>query len=51
MTYEYLEVESFTPQEWLRRTEQNNNCPDLWKLKGEEEIVKQLKEEGYEVLQ
>lgn len=48
--FDYLTVKEFTPTEWLRATEQNNNIPCIENLEGEEEIIQDLESQGYEIL-
>ena len=48
--YQYLEIVSYTPQQWLEITEKNNGIPCVEGLKGEDSILKYLQSEGYNIL-
>ena len=50
LNFEYLPVETISAERWLEKTENNDYCPDLWNLAGEDAVVAELREKGYEVL-
>lgn len=49
INYEYTLIDKLTPAEWLERINTNGGCADIWDFDNENEIIKTLKSEGFEV--